>query len=152
MKVIEPGHIYEVFNNGAPGSQIITFINTEEGSEHPGAISQEFIRVLIDRLKHKDGRNTCIENGDLIYHFRMALLNYEARAYRRKIAELNGTDEEHDNFKERNRDVPFDDLGWVDGPRDGIENIPVGPDGHIQIQVFPRFLIPNPVNLSITGA
>lgn len=141
MKVIEPGHIYEVSHNGAKGSQVVTFINTNSGQEHPGAISQEFVRVLIDRLKFKDGQVQCIENADLLYHLRMVLVGYEGRAYRRKLDKLNGTNGQHESFRERDKDLPFDDLGWLDGPRDGIENIPCGPDGHLLIQIFPRLIL-----------
>ena len=138
MKVLEPGHIYELKTNKGNGIQHVVFINTHPGQEHDGIISQEMIRVLIDRLKFKDADTPCIENKDLIYHARMMLLGYEARAWRRKMAKLNGTDETHDNFKERDVDVPFDDLGWFDGPRDGIENILVGPDGHLPLLNFPQ--------------
>ncbi len=149
MKVIEPGHIYELPSIDAPGMQYLVFINTQTGQEHSGTISQEVIRVLIDRLKHKDAQVPCIENKDLIYHARMMLLTYEARAYRRKIDKLNGSDEEHSSFRERDKDVPFDDLGWFGGPRTGIEMEPVGKDGHLEVQVFPHFLTPQPVNLRI---
>lgn len=136
MKVIEPGHIYFIPHQlGKPGGQILTFFRTDGTPEenHPGSNSQEFIRVLIDRLKHKDGNVNCIENGDLLYGLRFALLNYEARAWRRKQEKLNKTSLEHAGFRERNKDVPFDDLGLFDGLRDGIENIPTGDDGHLII-------------------
>ena len=136
MKVIEPGHIYFIpHNNGAVGGQIVTFIRTDgtPDENHPGAISQEFIRVLIDRLKHKDDRVNSIENGDMLYSARMFLLGYEARAWRRKQQKLNKLDLEHDEGRERYKDVPFDEFGLFEGPRDGIENVPTGDDGHLII-------------------
>lgn len=135
MKVIEPGHIYFVPHNGKPGGQIITFIRTDgtDKENHHGAISQEFLRVLIDRIKHKDGRVNSVENADLLYHLRMALVDYEARAWRRKQDKLNKSDLEHTSFRERGKDLPFDDLGLFEGPRDGIENVPTGDDGHLII-------------------
>jgi hypothetical protein len=135
VKVIEPGHIYFIPYNGKPGGQIVTFIRTDGTPEenHPGSISQEFLRVLIDRLKHKDGNVNCIENADLLMSLRNALVDYEARAWRRKQDKLNKSSLEHHSFHERGKDLPFDDLGLFEGPRDGIENVPTGDDGHLII-------------------
>jgi hypothetical protein len=136
VKVIEPGHIYFIpYNDGAAGGQIVTFIRTDGSPEenHPGSISQEFLRVLIDRLKHKDDHVRSIENGDMLYFARMFLMGYEARAWRRKQQKLNKHHVEHDEGRERYKDVPFDHLGLYDGPRDGIENVPTGEDGHLII-------------------
>lgn len=136
MNILEPGHIYFIpHQQGKPGGQVVTFFRTVGAPEelHPGSNSQEFLRVLIDRLKHKDAQVNCIENGDLLYSLRMALVNYEGRAWRRKQDELNKSSLEHHSFREYDKDLPFDDLGLFEGPRDGIENVPTGDDGHLII-------------------
>lgn len=120
MKVIEPGHIYELEQLDAPVDcepQIIEFVNREPGTEHPGTQTQELLRVqidvlnvLIDRTNHCDG---CIrwEGNDKIIkalseaqrQLRLAIIYHEQRALERK---------QHKGVF-------------------NIENLPVGGDGHI---------------------
>lgn len=96
MKVIEPGHIYQLhwLDRWEPDSpnweafsaytDTLVFVNREEGTEHPGTQTQEVLRALIDRTQHCDA---CLrwEGNDLIVaHLRMALALHEARAILRK--------------------------------------------------------------------
>lgn len=100
MKVIEPGHIYElnflddvVFKDTPEAwaeaekyqaSKLLTFVNREEGHEHPGTQTQEVLRALIDRTYHCDHCMPDEANAMIIYHLRMALVYHEARALIRK--------------------------------------------------------------------
>lgn len=97
MKIIEPGHIYELnwldckpqssndldkpwMRNGA--NQLI-FVNREK-TPHPGAQTQEVIRALINRTQHCDNCLRWEGNDLIIHHLRMALVLHEARALGRK--------------------------------------------------------------------
>jgi|SRR5215831_20903930 len=89
MKIIEPGHIYELHEldllaNPAP-PQKLTFVNREPGHEHPGTQTQEVLRALIDRTMHCDNCLRWPGNDLIIYHLRMALVLHEARALERKV-------------------------------------------------------------------
>jgi hypothetical protein len=86
MKIIEPGHIYELHSlDGKPGEyEILRYVNREEGSEHPGTQSQEVLRTLIDRTMHCDNCLRWHSNDKIIYHLRMALALHESRAIERK--------------------------------------------------------------------
>lgn len=138
MEVIEAGHVYALAHLESEGSELLTFIRRssraiQHPTEHPGTNTQEVLRALIDRTKYLDNIIDAIENDDALYHLRMALLCYEARAYRRKQEKLNRQAEEHTGFRERDRDIPFTELGYRDGADVGIENLPVGEDGHILV-------------------
>ena len=100
MKVLEPGHIYEVDNlDGPPTTQLLKFVNREDLTRHEGTITQEFLRVtidivevLIDRTNHLDGRLRWEKNDQVIKslteaqrQMRLALLYYEQHAMERKM-------------------------------------------------------------------
>lgn len=98
MKIIEPGHIYQLeflddyaFQSGNEieaamyeASKLLTFVNREEGHEHPGTQTQEVLRALIDRTYHCDHCMPDENNAMIIHHLRMALVYHEARALVRK--------------------------------------------------------------------
>lgn len=138
MKIIKPGHVYDLQHLESSGAERLTFIcrsskAIQHPEEHAGTNTQEVLRALIDRTKYLDGIIDAIENDDTVYHLRMALLGYEGRAYRRKQEKLNREADPHSFFAERDKDLPFNELGYVDGPNVGIENLPVGADGHILV-------------------
>ena len=86
MRVIEPGHIYELSSLDGELEQHLTFVarEPENNRVHPGTQTQDVLRCLIDRTKHCD---ECIRwegNDEIIYHLRMALVLHEARALERK--------------------------------------------------------------------
>jgi hypothetical protein len=100
MKVIEPGHIYELNHQDGPGKGLLIFVNREEGTEHEGTQTQEVLRAtidvmecLIDRTNHCD---SCLrwEGNDRIVkalseaqrQMRLALIYHEQRAMERKLA------------------------------------------------------------------
>lgn len=98
MKVIEPGHVYELnwldealgnadkmmsLFGGMPNR--LMFVNREHSTEHPGTQTQEVIRALIDRTRHCDNCLRWEGNDQIIHHLRMALVLHEARALERKV-------------------------------------------------------------------
>jgi len=142
IQVIEPGHIYGLPHIGGQGQQFLVFLKrTPDGDgDHPGTNTQSVIRAIIDRTEYMDTEVPAIENRDyayhaeqMLYHSRMMILCYEGRAYRRKMDKLNRTQGEHHSFRERDKDLPFDHMGYIGGEQVGIENLPLGPDGHILI-------------------
>src|SRR5271167_3030792 len=86
MKIVEPGHIYELNTlDGEHGEvEVLRFVNREPGSEHPGTQTQEVLRSLIDRTMHCDNCIRWTSNDRIIYHLRMALALHESRAIERK--------------------------------------------------------------------
>lgn len=89
MKIIEPGHVYQLEppypeKEGAP-IQLLTFVNREAGHEHAGTQTQEVLRALIDRTIHCDNCLRWEGNDKIIFHLRMALIYHEARALERKV-------------------------------------------------------------------
>lgn len=146
MRVLDPGHYYNLPNftvdgksDFTVGRQLLYFLKrsggaVEHDSEHAGTNVQSVIHILIHRTKYLDSLVPCIENADALYHLRMVLVAYEGRAYRRKLDKVNRDTNPHHSFRERDRDLPFDDLGFKNSDdRSGIENLPVGDDGHIII-------------------
>lgn len=99
MRVVEPGHIYELNQLDGDGTPLrLVFVN-RESTPHEGTQTQEVLRVtvdmlecLIDRTNHCDN---CLrwEGNDRIIkalseaqrQMRLALLLHEARALERKM-------------------------------------------------------------------
>lgn len=98
MKVIEPGHIYELTHLDGKNTQVITFVNREL-TPHEGTQTQELLRanidcmeVLIDRTNHCDACLRWEPNDRIIKalsesqrQMRLALLLHEQRAMERKM-------------------------------------------------------------------
>lgn len=99
MKVIEPGHIYELDQLDGDGKpQILVFVNRED-KPHEGTQIQEVIRVLVDMLDCLNDRvnhcDNCLRwegNDHILRYFtdcqrrlRLALLLFEQRALERKV-------------------------------------------------------------------
>jgi hypothetical protein len=93
MKVIDPGHRYEVdvYDKG-PHDIIyedIRFMKREgdgypfNKGHYPGTNCQDVIRVLIDRVQYLQKQIECNENDRIIYYLRQALVKFEIRAARR---------------------------------------------------------------------
>lgn len=138
MKVVDPGHIYQMSQLGNDNTQTIRFVKRSGGTikydvEWPGLQTQEVIRVLIDRTQHLASILPCVESHDATYYLRMALWCYEARAYRRKQEEVNRKQPEHDDSVTPKphryliaEDVPFNEHG--------IELVPTDENGHIILE------------------
>lgn len=96
MKVLDPGHLYEVENVGGMGTQKIQFVRRRgwdaellpEEDKIDGIQSQELLRVLIDRTLHLHAEQAWHENVDIINHLRDALRLYETRASKRHLEKL----------------------------------------------------------------
>lgn len=136
MKVIDPGHVYDLTQLGG-GVQRISFVKRSGGAvtyqaEWPGVQSQEVIRMLIDRTKYLRDILSCVETEDAIYHLRMALFMYEVRAWRRKQEKVNRNESSHDDSERPKawREDPYEDVPFNEFE---IELRPIGADGHILI-------------------
>lgn len=96
MKVIEPGHVYDVENVDGPGKQRIEFVRRRDDAARllppkertEGILSQELLRVLIDRTLYLNQEAPCTENVEIVDALRLALTRYESRAARRSIEGL----------------------------------------------------------------
>lgn len=100
MKVIEPGHIYEVQQLDGDGSPLrLVFVRRDKEPYHEGTQIQEVLRVqidildtLCDRVNHCDDCLRWEGNDHILKHFteaqrrlRLALLLFEQRALERKV-------------------------------------------------------------------
>lgn len=85
MKVINPGHSYEVAHLDSNGKTTITFVNRGHGCDSEGTTCQELLRVLIDRVKFLDNELPWDGNEGILQHLRMALILFECRALLRKV-------------------------------------------------------------------
>lgn len=100
MKVIDPGHIYEVNQLDGDGTQLkLIFVNREDKTPYPGTQSQEILRVqidllnvLIDRTNHLDNQLFWEGNAKIIKvlteaqrNLNLAILFYEQRVLERKF-------------------------------------------------------------------
>lgn len=96
MKIIDPGHAYEVQNIDGQGTQHIQFVKRRghdaellpEDDQVEGIQSQELLRVLIDRTLYLHAEQPWQENVKIVHHLRDALRLYESRAARRHIEKL----------------------------------------------------------------
>ncbi len=103
MKVIEPGHIYDLEQLDGDGKPLrLTFVN-RENTPHEGTQIQEVIRMIVnmldvlnDRVNHCDGCLRWEGNDHILGHFtdaqrrlRLALLLFEQRALERKVDKQN---------------------------------------------------------------
>lgn len=135
MRVIDPGHIYELSQLGTAEPFTLKFVKRSGGAiryeeEWPGLQVQEVLRALIDRSIYLDNVIPCTETQDAIYHLRMALFMYEVRAWRRKQEGKNRKQPAHDDTARPRewREFPFEDVPFTEHQ---IELRPIGADGHI---------------------
>ncbi len=134
MKIINPGHIYELRQLGDDKTQVIKFVKrssraVQHPEEWPGLQTQEVLRALIDRTIFLDNILPCKETEEALKCLRFALYFYEVRAYRRKKSKTNKTEIKHDDSEtptfnfQYPKDIPFTEAD--------IEMRPIGEDGHI---------------------
>ncbi len=89
MKVLDPGHRYELPHLDGDGTTLLTFVKREgEGypgnvGHHEGAIMQEVLRALIDRAEYVDRQLPSEETQGAIRSMQLACFLLEARAARR---------------------------------------------------------------------
>lgn len=84
MKIVVPGHVYELDHLDGDCTTIIHFVNRETTHGSEGIQNQEVLRALIDRVQHCDRRLAWQGNQKILHHLRMALVLHEARALERK--------------------------------------------------------------------
>lgn len=87
MKIIDPGHEYELTSIDGECLQRIRFVKRFRGVEnHAGTQNQELLRVLIDRVQRLDAEQPWAGNHEIIAHLRHALVLHEMRAMERKVS------------------------------------------------------------------
>jgi hypothetical protein len=89
LKVIEPGHIYELKQLDGEGVETLRFVKRvgekypgNEPPAHPGTNMQEHLRALINRCEFVNGQNYCIETVVAIQLMKGAIAQFELRAAR----------------------------------------------------------------------
>ena len=96
MKIIDPGHEYLLDGVGGTSPQRIIFVKNE-GEKYPGNIgfhggvlTQELLRVCIDRTKYLNNQGSCMETELALSAMRQALSWYEVRAARCRGTHIEG--------------------------------------------------------------
>lgn len=101
MKVIDQGHVYDLEGVGdyplfTSALQRIVFVKNE-GAKYPGnvghhggVITQELLRVIIDRTKYLNEQGACFETEMALAAMRQALAWYEVRAARCRGTHIEG--------------------------------------------------------------
>jgi hypothetical protein len=88
MKVIDPGHSYELDCLKEEGTVPFQFYKDPEihgGIGHPGPSTQEAIRICIERVQTMNIEMPWKGNEKIIFHLRMALVGFEIRALERAV-------------------------------------------------------------------
>lgn len=100
MRVAEPGHVYVLQNLDGDSEQILRFVRRRDEvgeplheGRRPGILTQELLRVAIDRTLYLYAEAPCDEDTEIIEHLRAALSLYESRAARRSIEKLSKPEE-----------------------------------------------------------
>jgi hypothetical protein len=89
MRVLDPGHEYEIDNIDGEGKQRIVFVK-REGEGYPGNVGhhegtniQELYRVIIDRLKYLNEQIPSDYTMDAMIDTHKAMYSMELRAAKR---------------------------------------------------------------------
>ena len=85
MKIIDPGHKYlaEPIPCGSEPPVEIHFPKRQGPNypgnigEHPGPLTQEYLRAIIDRAKYMNRQGPCAETDIIIHSLRTALMAFE---------------------------------------------------------------------------
>jgi hypothetical protein len=97
VRVVEPGHVYELEEvdvRGPKYTQKLYFVRRRDergellSQSSPGILTQELLRVAIDRTLYLYAEAPCDEDTKILEHLRAALALYESRAARRTIEKL----------------------------------------------------------------
>lgn len=94
MKVIVPGHQYELanFKSGIETGQLLKFETGKVETIENGTTNEEVLEMMIDRMKFLQGLFPCKENACCITHLEEALMWLEKR---RKDREKRGVEGKH---------------------------------------------------------
>lgn len=100
MKIIDPGHHYQLHGVGATefaNAHELRFVKNigpkypgNTGAPHGGVLTQEVLRVLIDRTKYLNAQGSCFETEMALSAMRQALAWYEVRAARCRGTHIEG--------------------------------------------------------------
>jgi hypothetical protein len=86
MRILDPGHKYELEEYDGGTVQIVTFMKREgpgypmNVGHNPGINCQEALRMIIDRMKYLDKQIHCDDNERAITNLRRTFLEFERRA------------------------------------------------------------------------
>lgn len=106
MKVLDPGHRFLLDNLESNTKTVLQFMkdpSLHNGEGADGPTCQEVLRAIISRVQALDQEKHWAGNADIIFHGRMMIAGFEARALIRHV--------EKDGLE--------------------IESLPVASDGHI---------------------
>lgn len=91
IKVIDPGHAYEVLTSTGSNYTMV-FAKMDKDHHHDGITNEDAIQILIDRLEFlNEGKFHCKENSDAIEHLKAALQRLEDRTADRVARHVEGT-------------------------------------------------------------
>ena len=98
MKILDRGHEYELEGVGHGNeTQRVVFVKNE-GEKYPGnvgfhggVLTQELLRICIDRTKYLNDQGSCMETELALSAMRQALAWYEVRAARCRGTYIEGT-------------------------------------------------------------
>ncbi len=88
LKILDPGHHYELDALDTDEKQTLLFVKREGHNypgnvgTHPGVLTQEVLRVLIDRCEYMNAQGRCAETDFILANLRNALMMFEVRAAR----------------------------------------------------------------------
>lgn len=86
MKIVDPGHEYELESIDGELPQRIVFVKRFRGVQnHAGTVNQELLRVLIDRTERLDAEKPWVGNKEIIECLRKVLVLHEGRALYFKV-------------------------------------------------------------------
>lgn len=98
MKVIEPGHVYQLACHEHDGHVEVTFVqkqpiadSAEMETVRIGTTNEEVLRMLIDRLQFLQAKMPCRENAIVITKLEESLMWLEKRTSERKERGVEGT-------------------------------------------------------------
>lgn len=106
MKIITPGHKYELANMDNPqNGQVIQFIEKKRGEAesfvtvNDGTTNEEVLEMLVDRLTSLNSKLACRENSIAITHLETALLWLNKRTANRQKVGVEGTHKPHSRIQ-----------------------------------------------------
>lgn len=98
MKVITPGHLYELYNLESDTTQQLQFIEKTLAADgetfsviSPGTTNEEVLKVLIDRMNYLQTKAPCRENAIVITKLEESLMWLEKRTAGRMARGVEGT-------------------------------------------------------------
>jgi hypothetical protein len=100
MRVIDPGHEYDLDSLDGEQSNHLVFVKREGAGypgnvgHHPGTTMQEVLRALIDRAVYVNDQIFSEETSEAIEHMKRAIILFELRAAKRHGRDLQWTDDE----------------------------------------------------------